>query len=148
MSKLEILKKTCEDNGLPLSYLAHKSFLTTELCKSFHPTVDMLDDLYCALVGGVICNIGKGRTPMYMEGIGPTPEERHTMERYEMLRNEITYMLGEHAYPYEKWLKKNPESDKWVELIELANKDDEAFKDNPEKWLLELRKNCKPAKLW
>lgn len=143
MNNLEKLKKACEDNNLDFERFVHASFLTTELGNSFKPTVDMLDDLYCGLVGGVMYNLGSGKTPMIMEGIGPDAEDRNTLESWEKLRSELIYSLGGMTYPFEEWIKENKESEDWVDIISKSTKLDEEFKSNPNKWCVELREKCK-----
>jgi len=143
MNKLEEIKKACVDNNLEFERFEHASFLTTELGGSFKPTVDMLDDLYSGLVGGVIYNLGSGKTPMIMEGIGPEAEDRNTLESWEKLRSELIYGLGNIAYPFEEWVKENKQSEDWVEIISSATKLDEEFKEDPNKWCVDLRNKCK-----
>jgi hypothetical protein len=146
MNNLEDIKKACEDNDLEFERFVHASFLTTELGKSFKPTVDMLDDLYCGLVGGVMYNLGSGKTPMIMEDIGPAAEDRNTLEFWENLRIELIYGLGGTAYPFEEWIKENKQSEDWVEIISSATKLDEEFKADPNKWCVDLREKCKSKK--
>jgi hypothetical protein len=143
MSKLEAIKKTCEDNDLEFEKFVHASFLTVELGNSFKPTVDMIDDLYCGLVGGVMCNLGRGKTPMLMEGVGPDAEDIHTLESWEKLRSELIYSLGNKAYPFDDWIKENKQSEDWVDIINSATKIDEDFKADPNKWCVDLRNKCK-----
>ena len=137
------IKEQCEKMNIDFGFIAYTSFLTIELGKSYKPTVDQLDDLYCVLVGGVLYNLGSGKTPEYMEGIGPSPEERNSLENWEKLRNELIYTLGGLAYPYEEWKKNNPMSEKWTEYIIASMDIDNQFKNNPEKWCIELRESCK-----
>jgi len=145
MSKeIEKLKKACSDNGIDISKMIWASYLTVELGKSYKPTVDQLDDLYCGLVGGVLCNLGSGKIPEYMESIGPPPEERNSFENWEKLRHQLIFGLGEMAYPYDEWIKENTESDEWVNLIIESSRLDEEFKKDPNKWSIELREKCKP----
>ena len=99
-NNLEAIKKACEDNNLEFERFVHASFLTVELGNSFKPTVDVLDDLYCGLVGGVMYNLGSGKTPMIMEGIGPDAEDRNTLESWEKLRSELIYGLGGVISPF------------------------------------------------
>jgi hypothetical protein len=138
------LKKSCSDVGVDVSRFVWRSYLVTKLGETYKPTVDQLDDLYAGLVSGVLCNLGSGKTPEYMEGIGPSPEERHSIERYRMFREEIIYGLGGLAHPYEEWIKENEENEDWVDLVLNANKSDVEFEEDPEKWCIELRNKCIP----
>jgi len=140
---IEQIKERCEKMGIHFEFVAYTSFLTVELGKSYKPTVDQLDDLYTGLVGGVIYNLGKGKTPEYMDGIGPKPEERNSLENWEKLRNELIYSLGGLTYSYDEWKESNPISEKWTEYIIKSMVLDNQFKDNPEKWYVELRESCK-----
>ena len=144
MSKeLEKLKKVCNDNGIDISRMIWASYLTVELGKSFKPTVDQLDDLYCGLVGGVLCNLGSGKVPEYMEGIGPPSEERNSLKNWEKLRYELIFGFGGMVYPYHEWIKENRESEEWVNIVMESHRLDGEFKKDPNKWCVELRENCK-----
>jgi hypothetical protein len=143
MKVTEHLKEQCEKMNIDFAFVAYSSFLTIELGKSYKPTVDQLDDLYAVLVGGALCNLGSGKTPEYMDGIGPSPEERNSLENWEKLRNELIYTLGGLAHPYEEWKKNNLISQKWTEYIIVSMDLDNQFKENPEKWCIELRESCK-----
>ena len=67
MNKLEKLKEAFKEVDFPLSQLAHYSWCTLELGKSYKPSIEMLDVLYCGLVSGVIGNLGSGKIPEYIE---------------------------------------------------------------------------------
>ena len=139
MTKLEKLKEAFKDHedGM-LEYLAYHSWCTLELGKSYRPTIDMLDDLYCGFVSGVMYNLGSGKTPEYMDEIGPSPEERHSKESYSKLWFELIH-LGKITYEKEEWLLKNPESEEWAKWIEEALILENSYNQNPEKWLIEFR---------
>ena len=144
MNKLEKIKEECDRNSIDLSRMVWISYLTVELGKSYKPTIDQLDDLYSVLVGGVLSNLGRGKIPEYMEGIGPKEEERNTLDSWRKLRNTLIYDFGGLCYPYEKWIKENPESEGWVDLIGLSMEMEEEFERDPNKWAVDLRKMCKP----
>jgi len=145
MNKEEQLKKlklACSEMNIDFGYFIWKSYLTVELGKGYKPTVDQLDDLYCVFVSGVLCNLGSGKKPEYMEDIGPTKEERYAIQGYQKLRDNLIYM-GCIAYPYEEWIEQNSESEEWVDLALKAAKLNKEFDKNPEGWCIQLRNNCK-----
>jgi len=100
-------------------------------------TIDMLDDLYCGLVGGVLCNFGHGRTPEYMEGIGPSSEERHSLERYEMMFMELTCIV-KNEYSLEEFKKDFPKKE-WKSILKEYEKYIKKRTENPEETLVSLR---------
>jgi hypothetical protein len=144
MSKLETLKKAFQDQGMieMLPRLAYNSWCALELGRSYYPSIDMLDDLYTGFVSGVLANLGSGKTPVYLEQdeIGVGPEKRFTAEGYMKLWYSLTE-LGSQTYPYDEWVKENSESEKWAEWIEEAILKENAYKLNPEKWLVEFRES-------
>jgi hypothetical protein len=142
-NKLRVLKKTCDEHGIDMQLFAYSSFLTIQLGEGYKPTIDQLDDLYCGLVGGVLYNLGSGKTPEYMEGVGPKKEDRNTLESWKSFRYTLIHELGGVFYPYEEWKKDNPENEDWVKMIEKSMKLDEEFEADPNKWALELREKCK-----
>ena len=141
MNKLEQLKKAFgERANEDLPRLAHHSWCTLEMVKPKGViTIDMLDDLYCGLVSGVMCNLGSGKVPEIMEGIGPNAEDRHSVKSYQMLFDELVHFSNSLS-SLEDWVIKNPESEQWVEFIEGAFKIEEEYKKDPEAWLVSYRK--------
>ena len=139
-SKLERLKEALEYQKMLewLPKLAHNSFCTIELGNSYYPTIEQIDDLYTGFVSGVIGNLGSGKTPTKIEGIGPSSEEESN-EGYIALWYSLTQDLGSSTYPFEEWVQQNPESEKWVDYIIAATDIENEYKLDPEKWLTELK---------
>jgi hypothetical protein len=142
MSKLKKLKKAFEDNAMSemLPMLAHNSWCSLELGKSFYPSIDQLDDLYCGMVAGVLGNLGSGKTPEYVPDLGPDPKDRHSEENYMKLYYCLSYEFGGQAFPREEWLVNHPESEDWAVWIEKALAQENVYKSNPEIWLGNLRR--------
>jgi hypothetical protein len=118
----------------------HFSWCTVELnnANTSLLTVEMLDDLYCGLVSGVLCNLGSGKTPEYMDGVGPSEEERFTKERYEIVWFELIGLICS-ANPIEQWLIAHPESEQWIDYLDEGMKLQIQFDENPEQWLVNFR---------
>jgi hypothetical protein len=138
MSDLNMLKKAFDGQENYLAKLAYHSWLTLQLGKLYTPSIDMLDDLYTGFVSGAMYNLGSGKTPEYMEGIGPTDEERFSKKKYENLFHSLVE-LGTHAFPFEGWIKSHPESEEWADWIQRSIVVEGEYLKQPEKWLLEFR---------
>lgn len=142
MSDLEAIKEHCNNAGLDFKTLVHHCYVVTQLGEGYKFTVEQLDDLYSGLVGGVWCNLGRGKTPELMEGIGPDPEDRNTLESWGKLRSELIFH-GNSFYPQDEWLENNEESEEWVSYVKEAFMLDLKFEKDPEKWFVELREESK-----
>lgn len=144
MIELERLKKVCEESNTDFEKFIWQAYLVVELGKSYKPTLEQFDDLYTGLVGGSLANLGSGKTPEYIEGIGPPKEEINTLESWDKFRNELIYTLGALICPFHEWIKRNKESKEWLYLSAISFKLDEEFKQDPNGWAVELRNKCKP----
>ena len=123
----------------PLSKLAYYSWCINQLGETYTVTVEQLDDLYCGFVSGVLYNLGSGKTPEYMQEVGPSQEERFSPNLYKNLWNSLIE-IGTHIYPYDRWVEENPESEKWADYIESGLLKENEFNSDPEKWLISFRK--------
>lgn len=92
-------------------------------------TVDQFDDLYAGFVGGVWCNLGSGKTPELMEGVGP--KERHTKDGYRNLFSQLLYN------------EFKIQTDIDARLIIRMQEIDDAYDADPEKSLAMMRGNMK-----
>ena len=120
--------------------LVYYSFLAISLGNAIFPTVEQLDDLYTGLVSGVLGNLGRGKTPEIIDELSTVnAEDRHTIDSYMKLYYSLTMDYGSHAISREEFFGKNPESDNWVIWVESAFEQEEIYRSNPEKWLLNLR---------
>ena len=138
MSKLDMFKKAFDGQENYLSRLAYHSWLILQLGKLYKPTIDMLDDLYTGFVSGVMYNLGSGKTPEYMEGVGPTPEERFYRKKYESLFYSLIE-LGTSEFPFDSWILSHPESEEWADWIERSIVVEGEYTKDPEKWLLDFK---------
>tara|TARA_X000000368_G_scaffold148340_1_gene116996 strand:- start:1043 stop:1489 length:447 start_codon:yes stop_codon:yes gene_type:complete len=143
MEKLETLKQVCEETNVDFTEFVWRSYLVVELGKSYTPTLEQFDDLYVGLVGGVLGNLGSGKTPEYIEGIGPSDDDKNTLESWSKVRDELIYTLGSLICPYDKWIKVNKESKEWESIVIESYRLDKEFKEDPNKWGAELRNKCK-----
>ena len=125
MNKLEALKKAFEAQKMSdmLPKLAHNSWCATQMGNSYQPTAEQLDDLYVTLVSHTT---------------GSTPGDRSKAEGYMKLWYSLTE-IGAQVFPYEDWIKTNPESERWAEWIEEAIMIENIYRSNPEKWLTDFR---------
>lgn len=129
----EKAKTFIDAQGIPFKYFMYNSWCALNIQES-GITVEILDDLYVGLVSGVMYNLGRGKTPMRMEGIGPNPEDRFSNESYNKVFDELSYFTSQ-AVSIDSWEKICPES-KWPELMEAHM---EWEKISPEERLSNLR---------
>ena len=125
MNKLEALKKAFEAQkmGDMLPKLAHNSWCVTQLGNSYQPAAEQLDSLYVTFVS---------------HKANSTPGDKRTAEGYMKLWYSLAE-IGSKVFPYEDWLKTNPESERWAEWIEEAIMIENIYRSNPEKWLTDFR---------
>jgi hypothetical protein len=125
MNKLEALKKAFEAQKMSdmLPKLAHNSWCATQMGNSYQPSAEQLDDMYVTLVS---------------HGTSSAPGDKSKAEGYMKLWYSLTEM-GTQVFPYEDWLKTNPESERWAEWIEEAIMIENIYRSNPEKWLTDFR---------
>jgi hypothetical protein len=127
MNKLEALKKAFEAQGMSsmLPRLAHSSWCTTQIGSAYEPSKEHLDELYTSHVA-----------PASQTG---APGNSAKAEGYMKLWYSLTAELGEKVFPFEDWIKVNPESPRWAEWIEEAIMIENIYRSNPEKWLMDFR---------
>ena len=138
MENLDIIKEYCKRTNIDLDWLAHQSWVTLHLHES-NLTVEMVEDLYVGMVSGVYMNLGSGKEPELMEGVGPAPEDRHTPDAYIRLWLELTSFAKE-AFPFEEWLLTYPESEEWVTFITESRRLEKQMANDPDKWFMGFRK--------
>ena len=134
--KLKQLKEAFKNNKVSLEKLAYHSWCANKLGKLFKPTISQLDDLYTGFVSGSLVNLGSGKIPEYLDGLGP--EIRYSNEGYTKLFYSLCE-LGTLEFTFEDWQLENPESEDWAIYIEDAIKLETIYNSNPEKWLIEFR---------
>lgn len=127
------VKALVTKQGVPFNWFVYNSWCTLNIDKA-SITVEMLDDLYTGLVSGVMYNLGRDKTPMRMEGIGPNPEDRFSKESYNKVFDELGHFVSM-TNPVEEWEIQHPESE-WPDIIEKHMSWEQI---HPEHKMLQLR---------
>jgi hypothetical protein len=127
MNKLEALKKAFGAQGMTdmLPRLAHSAWCTAQMGSTYQPSTEQLDKLYAEYVASVP-ESNAMTNPVKAEG-------------YMKLWYSLTAELGEKVFPFEDWIKSNPESPRWAEWIEESIMTENIYRTNPEKWLMDFR---------
>jgi hypothetical protein len=127
MNKLEALKKAFEAQGMPemLSRLAHSSWCSSQMGTAYQPSREQLDSLYTEHVASVPQGSSLGNSAK--------------AEGYMKLWHSLTAEMGAKVFPFEDWIRTNPESPRWAEWIEEGIMIENIYRSNPEKWLMDFR---------
>lgn len=138
MTNLEMLKQTMGDQSDQLPQFVHFSWCITQLGKGYTVPVDMVDDLYTALVSGPI---GDDIDPEKLNAFGglfPTEEEKFSDISYMKFFHCLAEM-GTQIFPLETWLKDNPESELWADYVAEGSEVVVQFEGDKEKWIKEFK---------
>lgn len=92
MEKLEIIKTFFKNENIEMDKYVYRCFLIIELGKSIFCKVKELGDLFYSI-------------------------EEITQDSFQMIINQLIFVYGQKVHDYEKWLEDNPESEKWLDII-------------------------------
>jgi len=138
MTNLEMLKESMGDQLDQLPQFVHFSWCITQLGKGYTVPVDMVDDLYTALVSGQTGDVIDPDKLNAFGGFFPTEEEKFSDIAYMKFFHCLVEM-GTKIFPFDAWIENNQESEAWADYVADGSEAVVSFEEDRETWIKDFK---------
>lgn len=138
MTNLEMLKESMGDQLDQLPQFVHFSWCITQLGGGYTVPVGMVEDLYTALVSGPTDDAIDPDKLNAFGGLFPTEEEKFSDIAYMKFFHCLVEM-GTKIFPFEEWVKNNPENEAWADYVTVGSEVVVGFEEDREKWIKDFK---------
>lgn len=121
-----------------LPQFVHFSWCITKLGEAFTVPVEMVDDLYTAIVSGP--QEGKESSDELNAFGGPYPTEEEKFSDLAYLKFFHALVgIGVSVFPFEQWIKDNPESEAWADFVSDGSDVVIQYEEDRDKWISQFK---------